>query len=227
VGADFAVSGTTAGGQYAPIVNIADDHNFVVAFAQPDADSFGVRGRRFDAAADPLGVEFQVNTQDAGFQYSYTVGRNTAGDFIVGWSDEHEVFLRRFLADGTPRSGEFQVNTSTPGGQDQTRLGSDDVGNVIVAWSSFGQDGSGPGVFAQRLGGLRPAALEVDTTGNRVWEPGESADLSPAWRNVNGAAQTFVGTLVSLTGPAGAAYTLADDTATYGTVANGATAPCA
>ena len=226
IGGDFVVSATTAGGQYAPIVNMADDHSFVVDFAQPDANSFGLRGRRFDAAANPLGVEFQVNTQEGGFEYGYASGRDAAGDFIIGWSDEHEVFVRRFLADGTPRAGAFQVNTYTLAGQDQIRLGSDDVGNVVATWSSFSQDGSGLGVFAQRLGGLRPAALDVDTSGNGVWEPGESVDLRPAWRNINGAAQTFGGTLVSLTGPAGAVYGVADGVGSYGTVANGSGAGC-
>jgi hypothetical protein len=226
IGGEFVVNSTTAGGQYAPIVKMADDHSFVVDFVQPDTDSFGIRARRFDPAASPLGAEFQVNTQDAGFQYGYTSDRDAADDFIVGWSDADSVFVRRFLADGTPRADEFQVNTYTPSLQRETRLGSDDVGNVVVTWSSFSQDGSGPGVFAQRLGGLRPSALNVDTTGNLVWEPGESADVRPTWRNINGAAQTFGGTIVSLTGPAGATYTLADGTGTYGTVANGASAPC-
>ena len=66
----------------------------------------------------------------------------------------------------------------------------------------------------------------MDTAGNQVWEPGESVDVRPTWRNVNGAAQTFGGTLSALTGPAGATYTLTDGTANYGTVANGAIAPC-
>jgi len=227
IGGEFVVSDTTAGGQYAPIVNMANDHGFVVDFAQNDTDHFGLRGRRFDPAANPLGAEFQVNSQDAGFQYGYASGRDAADDFIIGWSDMDNVFVRRFLADGTPRDTEFQVNTYTPAGQAQTRLGSDDVGNVVVTWSSFSQDGSGQGVFAQRLGGLRPAALSVDTAGNRVWEPGEAIDVRPTWRNLNGAAQTVGSTLTALSGPAGATYVLTDGTGSYGTIANNASTPCA
>ena len=66
----------------------------------------------------------------------------------------------------------------------------------------------------------------MNTTGNQVWEPGESVDMRPTWRNNNGAAQTFGGTLTNLAGPAGATYTLADGTANYGTVANAASAQC-
>jgi len=91
-----------------------------------------------------------------------------------------------------------------------------------VTW----QDPFRPGIFAQRLGGVLPAALGVNTTGNNVWEPGETVDVRPSWRNVNGSAQTMTGTITSLTGPAGATYTITDGTGGYGTVGNGATAAC-
>ena len=55
-----------------------------------------------------------------------------------------------------------------------------------------------------------PRRCAVDTPRRQrhaCWEPGETVDVRPTWRNVNGAAQTFGGTLASLTGPAGATYT--------------------
>jgi hypothetical protein len=226
MGAEFVVNTATIGGQYAPIVNMADDHGFVVHFHQTDGSSFGIRARVFRPGGNPLGAEFQVNTQTAGFQYGYASGRDAADAFVIAWSDMQDVFVRRFLPDGTPRGDEFRVNTYTTSLQVQARAASDEVGNLVMAWSSFGQDGSGQGVFAQRLGGLRPAALSVNTAGNLVWEPGESVDMRPAWRNVNGAPQTFSGTLTNLTGPAGATYTLVDGTGGYGTVPNNTSAPC-
>jgi hypothetical protein len=99
------------------------------------------------------------------------------------------------------------------------------VGNFVVAWDDVVQD-SGGGVFAQRFGGLAPAALVVDSFANLVLEPGETVDVRPSWRNINGAAQTFGGTLLEISGPAGAVYAIVDSAASYGTVANGATAPC-
>ncbi len=50
--------------------------------------------------------------------------------------------------------------------------------------------------------------------------------MRPTWRNVNGAAQTFGGTLTNITGPAGATYTVTDPVGDYGTVANGASGAC-
>ena len=63
--------------------------------------------------------------------------------------------------------------------------------------------------------------------GNRVLEPGETIDVQPSWRNVNGADQAFTGTMSLFGGPSGATYTITDAAADYGTVANGVTAPCA
>jgi hypothetical protein len=104
---------------------------------------------------------------------------------------------------------------------------SDAVGNVTFTWESRGdQDGGDTGVYAQRFGGLVPAALAADSTGNQVLEPGETVDVRPSWRNFNGAAQTFSGTLTNITGPAGATHTITDATGNYGAVANGATGPC-
>jgi hypothetical protein len=145
------------------------------------------------------------------------------------------VFAQRYDASGAKRGAEFQVNTYTTDWQWGSSVASDASGNFVMAWQSYGQDGSGNGAFAQRFGGLTPAALAVDASasggsdGNRVLEPGETAvTVAPSWQNVNGAVQTFGGTGLSFTGPsaAGVSYALTDATASYGTVANGDTAPC-
>ncbi len=44
----------------------------------------------------------------------------------------------------------FSVNTYTPGDQDSPSTAMDADGNFVVAWSSYGQDGDGYGVYAQR-----------------------------------------------------------------------------
>jgi hypothetical protein len=68
----------------------------------------------------------------------------------------------------------------------------------------------------------------VDAAGTRVLEPGETAGVAPAWRNVNGAAQTFGGFAFGFSGPAaaGVTYGLPDAGAAYGSVPDGAVAAC-
>jgi hypothetical protein len=101
-------------------------------------------------------------------------------------------------------------------------VAADAVGNFVVAWASYPQGR----IVAQRFGGLQPAALAVDAGGNSVLDPGETASVAPAWRNVNGAVQTFGGGASAFTGPAGPTYEMQDATGAYGTVADGVTQAC-
>jgi hypothetical protein len=120
------------------------------------------------------------------------------------------------------------VNTYTPNYQVGRAVASDAVGNFVVVWQSLAQDGDSYGVFAQRFGGILPAALAVDPAGNGVLETGELAEVKPSWKNVNGVAQGFAGVGSSFSGPpaGGVVYQLPDAAAVYAVVANGATVQC-
>jgi hypothetical protein len=220
-----------------PSVAANANGDFVVAWASgPEfASSDTILARRFNAAGTPVGAELQVSAGTTNVKRLPSVGIAGDGSFQVAWESAGQdgsgagIFARRFAADGTPREPEFQVNTYTTGAQSLPRVAADPNGNFVVAWQSAGQDGSGAGVFAQRFGGLRAAALAIDDGGNDVLEAGETATVSPSWRNVNGAAQTFGGSASSFTGPGAPGdptYTLSDAVAAYGTVANGVTASC-
>jgi PKD repeat protein len=82
--------------------------------------------------------------------------------------------------------------------------------------------------------GFAPQSLTVETHGgtgllgnlNGVWEPGEIAQVEPAWQNAGNVPASLDGTGTALVGPTGATYTLADPTASYGSIAAGATADC-
>ncbi|HET8644473.1 MAG TPA: S-layer homology domain-containing protein, partial [Vicinamibacteria bacterium] len=93
-------------------------------------------------------------------------------------------------------------------------------GRMFAAWE-------GGGVYAQRLGGMRPLALSVDPGGNRVAEPGETVVVVPTWRNITGATVALSALASGLTGPAPGTYTMSDATASYGTLANAAAGDCA
>jgi len=229
---EFQVSPTNG---YEPHVATATTGEFVVVWTDNDGDGLGVFVRRFDAAGLPIGAESLVNTVTATVQRAPSVAAGANGDFVVAWHSlgqdgggisPYGIFGQRFSRSGQRRGSEFQINTYTTSSQRDPAVASDPEGNFVVSWSSLYEDGSGFGVFAQRFGGLLPAALAVDTVGNRVFEPGESVDVRPSWRNVNGTAQTLAGTVVAFTGPFLATYTIVDGTADYGIVANGATTEC-
>jgi hypothetical protein len=239
LGAEFQVNTFTTGNQVAPYVASDDGGNFVVIWMSRGQGGDDVFGRRFSAAGAPLGAEFQVNTFTATFVFSPpAIASDASGNFVVVWSSlgqdgsDWGVFGRRFSATGTPRGAEFRVNASTTDAQVGLYVASDASGNFVAAWQSPGQDGSDYGIFAQRFGGLHPAALAVDSVAkpnaddNGVLEPGESTNARPSWHNTNGAAQTFGGAFSDITGPSGATYSIPDPDGNYGTVADGAAQAC-
>ena len=236
LGTEFRVNSYTTGNQRIPAVSVSPAGGFVAAWRSNfgDGSSYAVFARRFDASGNPVGNDFVVNTYTTGSQYVVpgAVAHDALGNFVVTWlspadGSQNGAFAQRFSASGLRRGAEFRANTYTTSQQLMPSVASDSVGNFVVSWSSFGQDGPGAyGVFAQRFGGLGPTALGVDATGNLVLEPGETVELRPTWRNLNGAAQTFSATLTNMTGPAGASYVITDPVGDYGTVANGATGPC-
>jgi hypothetical protein len=234
-GSEFRVNTYTTNYQRAPTVAIDPGGNFVVvwsSYTQDGGDS-GIFGQRYDATGARQGAEFRVNTYTTLDQYRPVVAADPHGNFVVVWQSETQdgsgyygIFGQRFDAAGLPRGSEFRVNTYTTSRQYAPAVAGDRHGNFVVVWQSYTQDGSGYGVFGQRYGGLLPAALAVDASGNGVLEPGETVTVAPAWRNVNGGPLTFTGAASNLAGPPGATYTLVDAAASYGTVANAATASC-
>ena len=235
LGSEFQVNTYTTGRQRDPSVSVSPAGGFVVAWTSlsGDGDVYGMFSRRFDSAGNGVGNDFVVNTYTTGYQYGSIgqVAHDVAGNFIVTWNgrgagDSRGSFAQRFSASGARRGGEFQANTYTTAAQSEASVTSDAVGNFAVIWQSDTQDGSSFGIFAQRFGGLGPAALTVDTTGNQVLEPGETVDARPSWRNSIGAAQAFSGTLSNITGPSGATYAITDGVGDYGTLADGATGAC-
>ncbi|HZN95433.1 MAG TPA: S-layer homology domain-containing protein, partial [Myxococcales bacterium] len=236
VGAEFRLGEGTI--QSRPTLARRADGGFVATWMGADGSGDGVFARRFDAAGTPQGPEFLVNQETLNQQFWPGLSADATGNFTVAWTSYtqgaagFDIKAARCRAGGQRRGSDFLVNTYTQGDQyvnvNAPTLASDPSGNFVVVWTSLGQDGSGYGVFAQRHGGLVPVGANVETGAglNGVLEPGETVDVRPSWRNVNGVAQTFTGTLAELTGPAGAVYTINDASAAYGTVANGASAPC-
>jgi hypothetical protein len=234
LGGEFQVNTYTTADQYHPVIAMDSQGRFVVVWTSSahDGDSLGVFGRRYDAAGAPVANEFRVNSYTTGTQAAPAVAMDAQGGFVVVWQSTPQdgggygVFGQRYDATGAAVGGEFRVNTYTTGNQYISAVAADEVGNFVVVWASYGQDGSNGGIFGQRFGGLVPAALTVNAAGNGVLEPGETVTVAPGWRNVNGGPLAFTGAASSLTGPAGATYTLVDPAANYGIVANATTGSC-
>ena len=193
LGAEFQVNTYATADQADAAVALDAAGNFVVVWqsAGADGNNFGIRARRFDAAGQAQGEEFQVNSYTTAAQRRPAVASDATGNFVLAWQSVQDpdnsagVYAQRYDALGAPVGGEYRVNTFTTNGQGSPVVGSDAAGNFVVVWISFGQDGSGGyGLFGQRydaagspLGG--EFGLNTFTTGNQFIQ---SLALEPGGR---------------------------------------------
>jgi hypothetical protein len=246
LGGEFQLnSGAPAvGRQDTPAIAMTPSGEFAVTWRTQDSlpgpsASWDVAVRRFDASATPIGFEFLANSFTTGHQITGRQGiaSDALGNLIVTWDDiltyadgefgSAGVFAQRFTASGARRGNEFHVNTFTPYSQRRSSVVSDEVGNFVVTWDSQFQDGGSYGVFAQRYGGLIPAALRVEVPGDGILEPGDRAPVRPSWRNDTGAQQNVIETTLSDPGgPPNGVPQIIDGVGGYGPIATGAAGEC-
>ena len=106
------------------------------------------------------------------------------GDFVVVWQSDQQdgsmlgVFGQRFNAAGGKAGGEFGVNTYTLDKQINPTVAMDAAGDFVVAWSSFGQDGSGYGVYARRYNAAGAPRAARSSSSTRRRSTGRSR---PTW----------------------------------------------
>jgi hypothetical protein len=234
VGAEFKVNTHTPYFQYSPSIASDRDGNFLVVWASSaqDGSSSGVYGQLYEASGSPRGGEFRINAYTTSMQFpvaASAAAMEERGNFVVTWyssgqdGDNLGVFGRRFDFNGAPRGAEFQANTYTTSIQVIPVVASDPSGNFIVAWHSA--DADSVGIFAQRYGGLFPAALAVDDGANDVVEVGDSFTMVTAWRNHTGASQALAGVATGHTAPPGLEMAVSPQTI-YGSVPDGAVGSC-
>jgi hypothetical protein len=170
LGLEFQVNTGTSSAQTFPAVAMDADGDFVVAWQSlgQDGDNWGVFAQRYDAAGNPRGAEFRVNTVTSGAQRSPALAMDADGDFVVVWASRgqddpsdnssagYDIFAQRYNAAGNAQGSELRVNSFTTGFQYVPVVAMDAGGDFVVAWQSRGQDDPsdtsplGDGVFAQR-----------------------------------------------------------------------------
>jgi hypothetical protein len=168
------------------LCSIASDSagNFVVVWqSYGDDGSLGaILGRRYTSSGVPLAGPFLVNTTTTGDQYLPSVARTPRGEFAVVWESApgtgHGVLGRVYNASGAPFGPEFLVDA---GSSDQRfpHVAFESTGGFVVSWTSYGEDGSGKGVFARRFSA---ATLDADGPAFRVngFTPGAQVALGAA-----------------------------------------------
>ena len=112
------------------------NNNWIIVWAEEGGDHiYQIYARRFDAAGNPLGDQFEVN-QTLADTYFPRISINLNNDFMVVWMANSHIFMRRFDANGNPLSDDTQVDTA-PGGNIYLRISdivSDSNNNFIISW---------------------------------------------------------------------------------------------
>ena len=171
ISGEFLINQVTDNAQDMPSVAMDAAGNWVATWTSvgQDSDQDGVFARHGNLQG-ALGNEFLVNTAVVQRQDHSDVAMDANGDFVVVWQSFSQdgsdwgVFGKKFFANGTI-SAEFPVNKFTNDKQVDPKVAMDANGDFVVAWSSFGEDGSGYGVYTRRF---NAATTPVDGNDVRV-----------------------------------------------------------
>lgn len=176
-GVEFRVNTFTTNSQSSPSVAMDADGDFVIAWEsyQQDGGHFGIYAQRYDASGVAQSAEFRVNTTTVGNQSLPSVAMSDGGDFVVTWrgpdANGFGIYLQGYSASGTPNDIELPANTVTASVQTAAAIAMDGDNDIVAAWQSFGQDGSGYGIYARRyeiLSGVLSSAFLFEAAPHRV-----------------------------------------------------------
>jgi hypothetical protein len=180
------------------------------------ANPSGLFAERFDATGAPLGGPITLHGPFV-FSDPPAVAPDPAGGALVLYSDvgtggadnELDVLAQSFDPTWQPRGDAFRVNTYIDLNQDEPALASSPAGQFFAAWTSGfvvdpffpikpSQDGSGSGIFGQRLAAPAPP----DTTSLALF--GGRFRLTVTWNDPHGPLGSGIGHPVPLTDDTGA-----------------------
>jgi hypothetical protein len=158
VGSEFQVNTYTTSFQIIPSVAMDSDGDFVISWISSlqDGSGYGIYAQRYDNSGSAQGAEFRVNTYTTNAQSRPSVAMDSDGDFVICWhsngqdGNAYGIYAQRYDNTGTAQGVEFRVNTYTPSSQLDPEVAMDSDGDFVISWYSYGQDGSGYGIYAQR-----------------------------------------------------------------------------
>lgn len=146
------------------VTEVARGKFFVIythTVATGDSDIY-VRGFLPDGtAASP---EMKLNQLSTGFQHHSAIASLGDGNALAVWQSEGQdgsgfgIYGRILLSTNNIPAVEFLINTTNAADQSMPAVAALAGGDYLVTWTSQNQDGSGTGIFAQR----------IDQVGNKI-----------------------------------------------------------
>ena len=162
VGPEYRVNTTTADYQFDPLVTVLSSDSYVVTWNSygQDGSGSGVYKQQFTSAGVPIGGEIRVNTETFDNQYERAITALADGGYLITWFSVGQdgsgagVYAQRFDSTGAKSGVETLINTTTLNDQYAYGVTGLPDGGFVVVWYSYGQDGSGAGVYMQRFNAL-------------------------------------------------------------------------
>lgn len=171
--------------QVGTLVAVNANGDLVAAWSAVNGSTgWDVRGRRFNAQGQKLGVEFDVPSALGGSQFlGGSLGIDRNGNFAVPFESRPVagqdgsgmgIYVQRFDANGKRLSTQqVLVNTTVAGDQRGPYLAMNPSGAFVIGWTSMDQDGSAEGAYFQRYDANgqrvgREAQLNVTTAGSQI-----------------------------------------------------------
>lgn len=192
-GGEFRVNTTTVFAQFAPVVAMDADGDFVIAWGSyQDGNTSDIYAQRYNAAGVPQGNEFRVNDVTSGIERSPAIDMDERGNFVIAWKGEdsnlnREIDAKMYTSNGVPIGGSFKVNTTSS--IDYPGVAVNSHGGFVITWMN--NDGSNQGIKAQlyaaggvKLGG--EISVNTYTTGPQdrpTVDMDQSGDFVVAWQS--------------------------------------------
>ncbi len=139
IATEFQINSESLGNQIEPAVAMAPDGNFVVAWQSPGIDQEDIFARRFDAAGNPLGNQFRVNSITTGIQLFPAVAVAPDSNFVIVWQscsaqsqDQWNVCFQIYNSSGSPVGTEQNVNSFPDSLYPDVAM--DDYGRFTITW---------------------------------------------------------------------------------------------
>lgn len=155
----WEVNTTSVSSLTQPSIAMDGSGHFIVAWdGHPDSsnrDDIYARRYKFDATA--LTAELLVNTTTSGAQQNPKAAMNSKREFVVVWNSDNtdgsnirDIHGQRYNSFSAPIGDEFRINAYIANDQKYPTVGLKENSEFLTAWQSYGQDGSGYGIFADK-----------------------------------------------------------------------------
>ena len=158
------------GDQLNPVVGMADDGSFVVAW-EDDQDNdkiFDISARRFSANGTPRFPQFYIRNDTAGLQEDPDIAVGPDGGFVVVWRDDRDMnFFGQILASGFDASGTTRFSNRTlnavgTGNQYHPSVAIQDDGGFVATWVDRGERIMGRAYGADGVGRFGDVLVNAD-----------------------------------------------------------------